>query len=62
MMLMKFGAVKKFCAVNAKTMTMTVRPTATGRLPRFPPLTFSQMRVPRLSSGTATSNAGTVGA
>jgi hypothetical protein len=53
-------AVKKFWAVDAKRTTMTVSSTMTGRLPRFPPLTFSQIRVPRLSSGSATSKAGTV--
>src|SRR5439155_20318917 len=57
---LKLTAVKKFWAVKANRMTMTVRPTATGRLPRFPPLKFSQTRVTRFSSGGATSKAGAV--
>ena len=50
MMLLKLTAVKKFCAVKAKTMTMIVRPTITGVLPSFPPLMFSQSRVAGLSA------------
>ena len=53
MMLLRLTAVKKFCAVKLKTITTIVRPTITGELPRFPPLMFSQTRVPRLSTGVS---------
>ena len=53
MMLLRLTAVKKFCAVRLKTMTMIDRPTITGALPRFPPLKFSQSRVPKVSIGSS---------
>ena len=58
MMFVKFAGVKKLLAVWLKTSTISASATMTGQLPRLPPLTLSQIRLPRLPSGSSGAAAG----